>query len=124
MKAARSATLARGSRHPLSRAIAEAVPDGFASPLAGHPPEGGDRAPSKDTGFPLPRERPSWVPLVAGEVVEVAGHGLRGRIGVRELRLGHAEFALRDSQRDVVADDAVVLAEVLRRGLPRRSASA
>ncbi len=74
-----AASLARGSRHPLSRAIANAAGD---APV-----------------------------LVTDDIEEIAGHGLRGRVGVRELRLGRAAFALRDAMHDAALDDAVILAD-------------
>lgn len=74
-----AAALARGSRHPLSRAIAQAAGD----------------TPAR----------------FADDVEEIAGCGMRGRIEGRELRLGHATFALRDAAHDAVLDDAVVLAD-------------
>jgi Cu2+-exporting ATPase len=74
-----AASLARGSRHPLSRAIANAAGD---APV-----------------------------LVTDDIEEIAGHGLRGRVGVRELCLGHAAFALRNALHDATLDDAVVLAD-------------
>ncbi|WP_395683255.1 heavy metal translocating P-type ATPase [Dokdonella sp.] len=93
-----AAALARGSRHPLSRAIANA-----------------------DT---------SVVPPVAEQVEEIAGHGLRGRIGGRTLRLGQPAFVWKDAhastgnsllqtpgssalcgESDTTLDDAVVLAD-------------
>ncbi|MBA8884138.1 heavy metal translocating P-type ATPase [Dokdonella fugitiva] len=88
-----AAALARHSHHPVSRAIVAAA--------------GNDA----HTG-----------PAVACEVEEVAGLGLRGRIGGRELRLGRADFALdprsssarmpgTDGDGATTHDDAVVLAD-------------
>lgn len=74
-----AAALARGSRHPLSRAIAGATADASS--------------------------------FSADDIEEIAGHGLRGRIDGRELRLGHAGFALGDTAHDTAFDDAIVLAD-------------
>ncbi|HEY6941107.1 HAD-IC family P-type ATPase, partial [Dokdonella sp.] len=51
---------------------------------------------------------------VAEDVEEVAGCGLRGRVGGRALRLGRADFAIDPLQRTrhgAIADDALVLAD-------------
>ena len=92
-----AAALARHSRHPIARAIADAS--------------------ANDAG--------SGSPLAARDVEEVAGNGLRGRVGGHDLRLGRAAFALETTRRDGDAstrspgeapgddtfDDAVVLAD-------------
>ncbi len=50
-------------------------------------------------------------PRVADAVEEIAGQGLRGRIGGRTLRLGQAVFALPVDAPEALPDDAVVLAD-------------
>jgi Cu2+-exporting ATPase len=68
---------------------------------------------ARDSHHPLARAIAGTgaAPLVAERIEEIAGHGLRGRVDGRTLRLGHAAFALQDAAHDATLDDAVVLAD-------------
>jgi Cu2+-exporting ATPase len=59
----------------------------------------------------IAQEAAAAAELVAVDVGEVAGQGVRARVEGRELRLGQPAFALQGRSQDDAPDDAVVLAD-------------
>ncbi len=94
-----AAALAAWSRHPRSRAIAQAASPPQAVPVpvtvAGSP--AADRASGQAADLPPAQADPRQPPAVdtpsATEVREIPGAGLIGTIAGRRYRLGHAAFA-------------------------------